>query len=183
MLENLDLVDLLLLVDRETAGAHVGEEDEAADNREGLEKVVLRKSRWGCAECTLHQLLMRTLKIESMVTRNDADHFALKPIATMTQAMRPKTETITRETDQVPWKMKPMKRKMRRMRPASWKLRELEGALKISTHYLRRSVSLIEGRPAKMALFLCWSESERTMRRPPTTERLRRKNDFSKRRP
>jgi hypothetical protein len=40
----------------------------------------------------------------------------------MTHATRPRIETITRQTDQVPWKTKPMNRKMRRMRPASWKL-------------------------------------------------------------
>lgn len=31
-------------------------------------------------------------------------------------------ETRTRAKDHEPWKTKPMKRKMRRIRPASWKL-------------------------------------------------------------
>lgn len=50
------------------------------------------------------------------------------------------------------------------------------------TYYLRRSVSLKVGKPAKSFLFFC-KESERTMRSPPTTLRLRRKKERSKRRP
>lgn len=40
----------------------------------------------------------------------------------MMQAPRPTRETSTRAKDHWPWKTKPMKRKMRRTRPASWKL-------------------------------------------------------------
>lgn len=50
------------------------------------------------------------------------------------------------------------------------------------THYFRRSVSLIEGNPAN-SFFLFWRESERTIKSPPTTLRLRRKKERSKRRP
>lgn len=162
--------------------------------------------------CTLHQLLMNTLKMLSRRTRNEALYFALKPTATMMQAPRPTMETSTRAKDQEPWKTKPMKRKMRRMRPASWKLvglarfrtrsedQKLEArcppvqcgvdlvrcARTMSgegdAHYFRLSVSEREGSPAKSFLFF-WSESERTMSRPPTTLRLRRKNERSKRRP
>jgi len=50
------------------------------------------------------------------------------------------------------------------------------------THYLRLSLSLMVGNPANVA-FLLVIESEKTMRRPPTTERLRRKKLRSKMRP
>jgi hypothetical protein len=55
-------------------------------------------------------------------TKKLALHLALKPTATMIQAPNPTIETTTRANDQLPWKMKPMNRKMRRIRPASWKL-------------------------------------------------------------
>lgn len=61
-------------------------------------------------------------------------------------------------------------------------LMTLSGSNINKTYYLRRSVSLREGKPAKSFLFFC-KESERTMRRPPTTLRLRRKKERSKRRP
>lgn len=72
--------------------------------------------------CSDHQLLTKTLKTLSRVTRNEALHFALKPTATMMHAPRPMIETSTRENDQDPWKTNPIKRKMSRIRPASWKL-------------------------------------------------------------
>lgn len=71
-----------------------------------------------------HQLLMNTLKTLSRVTRKLALHFALKPTATMIQAPSPTIETTTRANDHEPWKMNPMKRKIRRILPASWKLEE-----------------------------------------------------------
>ena len=51
-----------------------------------------------------------------------------------------------------------------------------------TTYYLRRSVSLMDGIPAK-SFFLFANESERTINRPPTTLRFRRKKDRSKRSP
>lgn len=69
-----------------------------------------------------HQLLMKTLKTLKRVTKKLALHFALNPTATMMHAPNPTIETRTRANDQFPWKMKPMNRKMRRIRPASWKL-------------------------------------------------------------
>jgi hypothetical protein len=65
---------------------------------------------------------MNTLKMLNRATRKLALHFALNPTATIMHAPKPTRETTTRERDQVPWKMKPMKRKMRRIRPASWML-------------------------------------------------------------
>lgn len=62
------------------------------------------------------------------------------------------------------------------------RLMTLNGSDINKTYYLRRSVSLRVGKPANSFLFFC-KESERTMRRPPTTLRLRRKKERSKRRP
>ena len=84
----------------------------------------LRKSRDGCAELTLHQLLMNTLKILRVITRNAADHYAMKPTATMMQAASPMTDTKNRAIVHWPRIMNPMNRKMRRTRPASRKLRD-----------------------------------------------------------
>jgi cobalamin biosynthesis protein CobT len=54
--------------------------------------------------------------------------------------------------------------------------------LQDSTYYFLRSVSLMLGSPANNFLFF-WSESERTIRSPPMTERFRRKKDMSKIKP
>lgn len=59
-------------------------------------------------------------------------------------------------------------------------LQSCEG--KAKTHYFLRSVSEIVGNPANNFFLFC-KESERTMSSPPTTLRLRRKNDKSNRRP
>jgi len=85
-------------------------------------EVYFRKSRWGWVECTLHQLLMATLKIESRMTRKLDAHLALNPTATMPHAASPKMETRTLPIDHFPWRMKPMNRKMSNTRPVSWKL-------------------------------------------------------------
>ena len=71
-----------------------------------------------------------------------------------------------RPSDHSPLKTKPTNRKMRSTWPASWK-------------YILRSFSSICGRPAKALVFRT-HESESTMRRPPMTERLRRKKLRSK---
>jgi len=85
-------------------------------------KSYFKKSLWGCAEGTLHQLLAKTFKILRTRTRNVADHLALKPTATMTHAANPMVETKTRIMLQSPWMMKPRKRKMSKTRPARRKL-------------------------------------------------------------
>ena len=74
-----------------------------------------------------------------------------------------------RMMDHSPWTTKPRKRKTSKTRPASWK-------------YLRLSVSLIEGKPAKMFFFLI-KDSDMTIMRPPITERFLRKKFKSKMRP
>ena len=84
----------------------------------------MRKSLAGCAEWTLHQLFTATLKTLRVMTRNDADHLALKPTATMMHAIKPTRERKARAMLHVPWRIKPRKRKMRRTRPASRKLKE-----------------------------------------------------------
>ncbi len=129
---------------------------------------------------------MNTLKTLSMRTKNPADHFALKPTATMMHATRPTTETNTREMLHCPRRMKPTNRKMSRMRPASKKLGKcghVPGDTDVitwgSTHYFLRSFSDSVGRPAKIFLRV-YRESVKTMRRPPMTLRLRRKKLRSK---
>lgn len=82
----------------------------------------LRKSREGCAELTLHQLLMKTLKMLSVMTRNAADHFALNPTATILHAANPMMDTKNRAMVHVPRIMNPMNRKISNTRPASRKL-------------------------------------------------------------
>jgi hypothetical protein len=67
-------------------------------------------------------LLMNTLNTLKRVTRKLALHLALNPTATMIQAPRPTMETTTLAKDHFPWKMNPIKRKINRIRPASWKL-------------------------------------------------------------
>jgi hypothetical protein len=129
---------------------------------------------------------MNTLKTLKRVTRKLALHFALNPTATMIQAPNPTMETMTRAKDHDPWKINPMKRKISRIRPANWKLsistdpRSLSG--EAGTHYFLLSVSLRDGIPAK-SFFLFWRESERTISKPPTTLRFRRKNERSNRSP
>ena len=82
----------------------------------------MRKSLAGCAEWTLHQLFTATLNTLRVMTRNDADHLALKPTATMIHAIRPNKERNARPILHFPWTIKPRKRKMRRTRPARRKL-------------------------------------------------------------
>jgi hypothetical protein len=148
-----------------------------------------KKSRWGCFDGILQKLLAKALKMLRTMTKKAADHLALKPTATIEQAARPKMETNSLAILHSPWMMKPMNRKIRRTRPAR---RKLEGR-KVSfrngyietterTHYFLRSVSLIEGRPANN-FFLVIIDSLNTMKRPPMTERLRRKKVRSKMRP
>jgi hypothetical protein len=83
----------------------------------------LRKSLVGCAEWTLHQLFTATLKTLRVMTRNAADHLALKPTATITHAIKPNSDRNARPMFHSPWRTKPRKRKMRRTRPARRKLK------------------------------------------------------------
>jgi hypothetical protein len=69
-------------------------------------------------------LLANTLKILSTTTRNAADHLALKPTATITQAARPMTETNTRTKLHSPWRTNPRNRKINNTRPVRRKLCE-----------------------------------------------------------
>lgn len=134
-----------------------------------------------------------TLNVERRMTSRTAAHRALNPATIMPTRARPTMEQRNRESDHSPWKTKPMNKKMRRMRPTSWKL-ESKGQLALNradvphTHYFFRSLSLISGRPANAA---CDDElplpapmpSLRTIMRPPATETLRRKKSRSKMRP
>lgn len=161
--------------------------DKSAQHRWAREngETYLRKSRWGCAECTDHQLLANTLKILKTTTRNAADHFALKPMATMTHAARPIIETRTRAMLHSPCRMNPRNRKIKRTRPARRKLYNRQTAVNTrvkSAHYFLRSVSLIVGKPAN-GDFRETIESLNTMNRPPMTLKLRRKKLRSKMRP
>lgn len=72
---------------------------------------------------------MKTLKTLRTRTRKAADHFALKPIATIVQAARPMSDTKKRPMLHSPRKAKPMKRKIKSTRPASKKLRAEASAL------------------------------------------------------
>jgi hypothetical protein len=85
----------------------------------------LRKSLVGCAEWTLHQLFTATLKTLRVMTRNAADHLALKPTATIIHAMKPNNDRIARPMLHSPWRTKPRNRKMRRTRPARRKLKQI----------------------------------------------------------
>ena len=67
-------------------------------------------------------MFAKTLKILNTITRNAADHLALKPTATIAHAPIPTTETMTRTILHCPCRMKPRKRKMSKTRPASRKL-------------------------------------------------------------
>ena len=115
---------------------------------------------------TVQKLFTNKLKMLKMTTNMMALNLALKPTTTITQATKPKSATITLQMLHVPLKTNPMKRKIKRTRPASWK-------------YIFRSFSSIDGRPAK-ALVLFTHESERTINRPPVTDKLRRKKFKSK---
>lgn len=130
---------------------------------------ILRERYAGMCELTVQKLLTTRLKKLRIMTSMIALSFALKPTTTMTHATKPRSATKTRSSDQVPLKMKPMKRKMSRTRPASWK-------------YILRSFSSISGSPAKAFVFFI-QESDSTIRRPPMTDRLRRKKFRSKMRP
>lgn len=121
------------------------------------------------ARLTVQKLLVRTLKTLRMRTNSVALNLALKPTTTMTQETRPSRETTTRQMLHSPVKTKPMKRKIRSTRPASWK-------------YIFRSFSSSWGKPAKAFVFRT-QESDKTISRPPMTERFRRKKLRSKMRP
>lgn len=90
----------------------------------------------GCAEWTLHQLFTATLKTLRVMTRNAADHLALKPTATIMHAMKPNNDMNARPILHSPWRIKPRKRNIRRTRPARRKLK----ADKISVAGERRCV-------------------------------------------
>lgn len=134
------LVDLLLLVNAELARTAVDKEQETTNDGQDLEEVVLGKVLVGVVlvelskelafaqkrlgilgNLTVQKLLTKRLKMLRSTTRRVALNLALKPTTTMTQAPAPKMLTITRQMDQLPLKMNPRKRKIRRTRPASWK--------------------------------------------------------------
>jgi hypothetical protein len=75
---------------------------------------------------------------------------------------------------------------MRRTRPArrklQWWMNERGVAVGKNTHYFLRSVSLIDGMPAKL-FFSLTTVSLNTIMRPPITLKLRRKKVRSKMRP
>lgn len=118
---------------------------------------------------TVHQLLTKMLKTLKIITRMIPLIFALNPTTTITQATNPSVLTMTLQMVHSPAKTNPTNRKIKRTRPASWT-------------YIFLSFSSICGNPAG-ANFWRTHESERTMSRPPTTERLRRKKLRSKMRP
>lgn len=118
---------------------------------------------------TVQKLLIKRLKMLRITTNKTALSFALNPTTTMTQATNPSILTITLVILHSPENTNPINKKIRRTLPASWK-------------YILRSFSSSWGRPAN-ANRLRFHESERTMRRPPMTERLRRKKFRSKIRP
>ena len=115
---------------------------------------------------TVQKLLTRRLKMLRMTTSMMALNLALKPTTTMTQATKPKKATITLQTLQVPLRTNPAKRKMSKTLPASWK-------------YILRSFSSIDGRPAKALVFRT-QESDKTINKPPITDKFRRKKLTSK---
>lgn len=181
-----NLVNLLLLVDAVLSRPTVHQQEETANNRENLEEVVLREVLVGvrfvelqlvsggadkvrAVLLTVQKLLTKRLKMLRITTSMVALNFALKPTTTMTHATKPSAATSTRQKLQVPLKTNPTNKKIRRTLPASWK-------------YILRSFSSISGSPAN-AFVLRTHESERTMRRPPMTDRLRRKKFRSKMRP
>lgn len=118
---------------------------------------------------TVQKLFTNTLNRLSRTTRMIALHLALKPTTTMTQATRPNKLTRMRQKLHSPEKTNPTKRKISSTRPANWT-------------YILRSFSSSWGRPAGTN-FLRTQESDRTISKPPTTLRLRRKKFKSKMRP
>lgn len=118
---------------------------------------------------TVQKLLTSTLNTLSRTTRRIALHLALKPTITIMQAPRPNKLTMIRHKLHWPEKTNPIKRKINSTRPANWT-------------YILRSFSSNWGKPAGTN-FLRTHESDRTISRPPTTLRLRRKKLRSKMRP
>jgi hypothetical protein len=182
----MNLVNLLLLIDAVLSGSTVHQQEETANNRENLEEVVLREVLVGVRFVelylvsrsvdkvrrfllTVQKLLTKRLKTLRITTSMVALNFALKPTTTITHATKPSAATSTRQKLQVPLKTNPTNKKIKRTLPASWK-------------YILRSFSSISGNPAN-AFVLRTHESERTIRRPPMTDRLRRKKLRSKMRP
>lgn len=188
------LIDLLLLVHAQLAGAHVDQQQKTAHDGEDLEEIVLGEVlvrmvlvKLRCPKAsvtairaenrvnamvrrlTVQKLLTSTLKTLSRTTRMTALSLALNPTTTITHATNPIKLTRTLQMLQSPAKTKPMKRKMSKTRPPSWM-------------YIFLSFSSIVGSPANTLLFFT-KLSPRTMRRPPMTDRLRRKKFRSKMRP
>ena len=118
---------------------------------------------------TVQKLLTSTLNTLSRTTRRIALHLALKPTITIMQAPRPNKLTMIRHKLHWPEKTNPIKRKINSTRPANWT-------------YILRSFSSNWGKPAGTN-FLRTHESDRTISRPPTTLKLRRKKLRSKMRP
>ena len=117
---------------------------------------------------TVQKLFTNRLNTLSNTTNINALNFALNPTTTMTQATKPNKLTKTLQKLQLPVNTKPMKRNTKRTLPPS-------------CTYIFLSFSSICGNPAKTLLRT--QLSERTRRRPPITERLRRKKLMSKMRP
>ena len=117
---------------------------------------------------TVQKLFTNKLKTLSNTTNITALNFALNPTTTMTQATKPNMLTKTLQKLQLPVNTKPMKRNTKRTLPPS-------------CTYIFLSFSSICGNPAKTRLRT--QLSDKTIRRPPMTERLRRKKFRSKIRP
>jgi len=176
------LIDLLLLVNAVFARSAVNQQEESTNDRENLEEIVLREVFVGVVlveleshqhypwrswvKLTVQKLLTSRLKTLNITTSMIALNLALKPTTTITQATNPKRATITLQMLHLPLKTKPTNKKIKRTRPASWK-------------YILRSFSSIDGRPAK-ALDFRTQESDRTIKRPPITDKFRRKKLRSK---
>src|SRR5690349_14125831 len=82
-------------------------------------KSYFKKSLWDDEFSTDHQLLTTMLKTDKKRTKNIADHLALNPTATITQAPNPMAAPIKRVNDHDPWRIKPINKKIKRTRPAS----------------------------------------------------------------
>ena len=145
---------------------------QSSTRRERARGTHLRKSRCGCAAWTRHHALTAKLNAERTTTRYRALWRALYPTATQMHATRPETLTKPLAMPLWPLKTKPRKRKTRRTRPKSCR------------YFLRSwSETPMGVRLVTIDDFFCESESERVMRRPPMTDRLRRKKVRSKMRP
>jgi hypothetical protein len=118
---------------------------------------------------TVQKLFTRILKMLKSTTNMTALHLALNPTTTITQETNPRRLTNTRQKLHSPANTNPIKRKIRRTLPANWK-------------YIFLSFSSICGKPAGANFFLT-QLSESTMRRPPITDKLRRKKLRSKIKP